>query len=392
MSVYVAGNGGEVKPAGGDCYGANGRGRAVAGREEQGSKEGRVTSHKNNIGLLRLILALLVIIGHAPEMIDGNKLREPLTVIFHTISLGEFAVDGFFILSGYLITSSMFASSTLFSYMKRRILRIYPGFIIAFLLCALAVSPMVGGHPSASLKTVYHMLILETPPAYPGQLAGLPYPALNGSMWTIAYEFRCYLLVALLGVTGLLGRRRLVLALTVALAVLSIAVMFPVVAAAFEALDGRLRLQSLIGASGQTIRLTAIFLIGTCAYNYRELIVARADGRLALAGLITALAAMFEPHIAEIALAVFGGYAFFWLAFKANLGPLQQINDKWDVSYGVYLYGWPISITLLWFNRGISPVALATISVPLALAFGAVSWWGLERWAKDLGRVRRHAA
>jgi hypothetical protein len=38
--------------------------------------------HANNVGLLRMILALLVIISHSPELIDGNRSREILTRIF----------------------------------------------------------------------------------------------------------------------------------------------------------------------------------------------------------------------------------------------------------------------------------------------------------------------
>ena len=62
--------------------------------------------HNNNFGLLRLVLALLVLLSHSSEVIDGNRSREVLTSIFHTISCGDLAVNGFFLLSGYLIVQS----------------------------------------------------------------------------------------------------------------------------------------------------------------------------------------------------------------------------------------------------------------------------------------------
>jgi peptidoglycan/LPS O-acetylase OafA/YrhL len=93
---------------------------------------------------------------------------------------------------------------------------------------------------------------------------------------------------------------------------------------------------------------------------------------------------LFAPHLAEMAVTTLGAGALFWLAFKARLGRLQTINDHWDISYGVYLYGWPIAALALWLDRGISPWLLAATTLPLAMLSGAASWWLLERWTKDL--------
>ena len=348
-------------------------------------------SHKNNIGLLRLILAMLVIIGHAPEMIDGNREREPLTVIFHTMSLGGVAVNGFFVLSGYLIANSMVASKTLSSYLSRRVLRIYPAFVLAYLLSVLLLAPLVGGRPEGPLRILSHIAMLQEPSSSPGLLQGLHYPALNGSMWTIAYEFRCYLLVAVLAVGGVLVKRYVVLALTFVMVLASIAVTYAPVLAWCEYFDAHWHLFWLVGQLSPTIRLTSVFLVGVSAYNFRREIVEESRGWIAIVCVLFMIPVLFFDHLAETALTTLGAYALFWLAFRANLGPLQRINDRWDISYGVYLYGWPVAITLLWYTRTSSPWTLTTVTIPIVLCLGAASWWGLERWAKDLGRSRPRA-
>lgn len=158
----------------------------------------------NNFGLLRLLLATLVIISHSPEILDGNRSREILTRAFGTISFGDFAVDGFFIISGYLVTKSFLQDPSVFSYLGKRALRIYPGFLVGFWLCVLLVAPFVSG--STRILSV-STLLQEFPnsiglqePLVKGVFPGMAYPSLDSPMWTIGFEFKCYILTMCPGV------------------------------------------------------------------------------------------------------------------------------------------------------------------------------------------------
>jgi peptidoglycan/LPS O-acetylase OafA/YrhL len=356
---------------------------------------GNRSSTANNIGFLRLVFASLVIVGHAPEQIDGNRLREPLYRLTHTVTLGGLSVDAFFVLSGYLIAESFVRAPTLGDYALRRIARIYPAFVAAFLASVFLLGPLVGARPMLELpKLCLRILTLQSPPIQATQLVGLPYRDLNGSLWTIAYEFRCYLLVAVLGLTGILGHRRLVLGLFVIGLAASILVTYPASQAALSRLDKPF-VQASIGDLDEAIRLTTIFLAGTSIFLYRDALMPRLTPLAAIGATLLAGVLVFAgPHSAEAGLGLFGGVALIWLAFKADLGPLQKINDRWDISYGVYLYGWPAAIAILWFDRGIEPWRLALLALAAAGVLGAVSWWGLERpvrlWVQH--RSRRRAA
>lgn len=326
--------------------------------------------HANNFGALRLFFAVLVILAHSFELSVGNRSDEPLTRLFHTISFGDLAVDGFFLISGYLIVKSARESSSALQFLFKRILRIYPGYIAAYLIC-LAISPWVGGELAAlPAGAAISGMVFLVPPDVPGAFAGTHYPMLNGSMWTIGYEFRCYLLVLALWSLGILEKRGvLLLATAVATAVAAVHAdiwsWFP---------D---RLEPLLGRPDLNLTFVAAFGCGGLFYLYRDRI--RYDGRNAALAGGALVAALFSPHLAEAGVAIFGGYLLFWAAFKARSPRLARIGGRIDLSYGVYLYAWPVQKLLIGAAPGLSPWLIFAASTAIAGLFAAASWRWIER-------------
>ena len=105
-----------------------------------------VSGHANNFDALRFLFASLVVFSHSFPLAEGNELREPLWRMTEQTTLGGISVHCFFIISGFLIAASWDRRKDVGQFLKRRVLRIYPGFIIAnavgvFLVAAVAAGP-----------------------------------------------------------------------------------------------------------------------------------------------------------------------------------------------------------------------------------------------------------
>jgi len=335
----------------------------------------------NNFGSLRLLFAALVVVSHSPELIDGTRHRELLTMAFGTMSFGELAVDGFFIVSGYLIAKSMVDSRSVLDFMIKRCARIIPGYVVAFWFAVLFIAPWVTNGPvftPAILGTqVFQTLKLATP-HIPHVFDGLPVPALNGAMWTIGYEFRCYLAIAALGAIGALNLRTRPLILAAAIALLAVNI---------YTAPREPDTSGLVQFIFRSISFGSMFAMGTVFYLFRDRITLSGRGAAISAAALFAL--MFWDPLAHAAFAIFGSYLVFWFAFNVPVLKTSKVDNKVDISYGLYLYAWPIQSTLIYVFRDIDPITHCLISLILASLAGLASWKLVEEPALRFVRNRR---
>ncbi len=328
--------------------------------------------HGNNFNLLRFIFASLVIVSHVPELQDGNRSNEILTRIFHTISFGEMAVDSFFILSGFLIVKSWQGRPTVIEFLSSRILRIYPGFVVSALLCAFVVGPIYGSSSyfqefwvSGFLLSLIKLKLSFIPPVFQGS----PYPALNGSMWTIPYEFLCYLAVLTTGVTIGFKRKWFVL------------ILFFICAGVH--FINRLEFASL--PLDIYFRLGMAFSAGALFYLYN--ISIPWNKKIATISMICFSGLLFIKPLAEPALCIFFGYS---VIYYAKFGTtFLRFNQFPDISYGVYLYAWPVNKIVLWAYPNMNVYIAMLVVFLISILFGIFSWYLVEKPFMKLKKVVR---
>jgi peptidoglycan/LPS O-acetylase OafA/YrhL len=329
-----------------------------------------------NFDTLRLCFALFVLVSHSWELRDGSRIREPLTRLLHSsVSLADMAVDGFFVLSGFLITASWFRAGSGFTFLNRRLSRIVPGFLVAYAVSVLVIGAAFSDEPNyfraLDLKSVLLSAIALQPPPSPPVFHGSYFPVVNGAMWTISYEFRCYLLTALAGALGLL-RPKLAVGMLLLLLPLSL-------------LRGKMLALSLgLGGWNQSfgyipdlIRLVAFYVAGTVAYLYRkELLLSGRNIAIVFILLVVSLAVPFLYR-------VLGPICWSLLSVNIALGAktgFKLWRPAVDISFGTYLYGWPIQKMVISFVPGIAPELLFLVSGLLALGAGFLSWHTVEKW------------
>ncbi len=95
----------------------------------------------NSLNFLRLSLATLVIVAHSAPLVGFNAGILGIPVPERIGTLGEWAVNMFFCISGFLIAHSA-QRGTISGYVKRRALRIFPGYWVSILFVVFLCAPI----------------------------------------------------------------------------------------------------------------------------------------------------------------------------------------------------------------------------------------------------------
>ncbi|MFM0243605.1 acyltransferase family protein [Paraburkholderia sediminicola] len=338
-----------------------------------------VSGHLLNFDVLRLLFAVFVIFSHSFALLG---FADPVQALVRTTTPGGLGVDGFFLISGYLITRSWVSDPSVGRFLARRMLRLYPGFIVASLVSVLIVGPL--GADAAQyfqdldLGGFVRGLLLLHDPQTPRVFAGTPVETVNGSMWTISFEFRCYLVAMLCGCIGLLSRRRIVLVITL---LVGAAICYTVPESGPTDSQHQLFGLKALRVSDYMAWFAALFLTGSCFFLFRERI------RYTLTGWVVAFAvlvwSLFYPEWLRPGVLLAGAYVMFGVAAMPALRRVRS-GAYVDLSYGLYLYGWPVQKLLSWYWPNVTPWPMFCVTMMLCTGLAWLSWHLVEQPALRL--------
>jgi peptidoglycan/LPS O-acetylase OafA/YrhL len=333
----------------------------------------------NNLDLIRLLLAIFVIYSHAlvisPPAHSGN--HEFLIKItgLNYVSFGGVAVKTFFLISGMLVTSSILDNRNILKYITSRFFRIIPAFVVtvilsSFLASLLSTDGMMKYFKSPILYDyISNTLKMDIRYYLPGVFENNPYKAFNGSLWSIPLEIKCYLyLLYIYIISSIVPKGRVILMIFSLLIIIE----------PFLHIS-----RHLIKTDNPDIYLLyPFFSIGVLLATLKEKLKVSCFPSLACISLLF----YFLSGSQSIKIAMINITFSLLLIYLSSLSFfIKQIRMKYDISYGVYLWAFPIqqAIELLLKKDAITNFVFSLL---LSVIFGVISFKYIECPFINIGR------
>ncbi len=323
--------------------------------------------NRNNFDGVRIGLALIVVFFHLSVLTELPELRH-----FRVIFSGEFAVKGFFAISGFLVMKSYLTSSGVIDYFEKRARRIYPAYLSAVVLCLvigsfvtrLDVSDFFRSAQTAKYLVANAAFLNFLQPTLPEVFDGNPSSPMNGSLWTIKIEVMLYFCIPFIYLMfKALGR-------SVATALIIVASILWVYFFTFH-YDGWKGPELARQFPGQI----SFFVIG--AFLSAEKKVLENSGWIAAVSLVLLftvdnvyLRLLIDPICFSTVVIFLSTSAF------RNL----DLGRYGDISYGIYLYHFPIIQLLIFlgvFQANVWAGVIAAFAATIGMAL--LSWHAIEK-------------
>ncbi|KRE16858.1 hypothetical protein ASE63_14130 [Bosea sp. Root381] len=325
---------------------------------------------------LRLALSILILAAHS-GWVAGADISQDWVGLNGLFLLS--LVPAFFALSGFLVTGSAIRSVTVRPFLTLRLIRIAPALLVEVTLCALVLGPLfttylLGDYfRDIRFFEYFGNVVGRIRFELPGVFETNPLPnTVNQNLWTLKPEFYCYFLMAGMIWLGILRSRILFAS---AIAVLAVAATVAAYFAGFGVQPANYHWKVVVFH----------FLVGCLCYQWRDQL--KIHWTLFAGSLAVAMLLMSGDRELGFLVTPFLTYCVVYI----GLMPLRlpERLRRLDVSYGIYLYGFPIQQALvakLDIVHGSGPL-LFLISAPLVFGFALLSWLFIE---KPFLRLKRH--
>ncbi len=316
-------------------------------------------SHTTGFDYLRVGLALAVLCIHVVNIADHDLWTWLWRSWFAPFYLS--VLPAFFVLSGFLVAGSLFRNS-IPQFLSLRALRIFPALAVEIALSAIVLGLLVTRLPTAAYlaSPQFHAYFLNIVGdihfTLPGVFSGRP---INLQLWTIPFELECYIALVVLALLNFVGRPRL----------LAVLVTAGVLVATAAAVHGGWYHKGW-NVPGRMLVLS--FLCGVIAYLFKRSLPY--NRWLFLACAVATYGFLSVPNLTFLAAAPL---AYVTVYLGLTRPPRIPFGD---LSYGVYLFHFPIARSLFELTGRVMPwEVLLPLTVVITAGFAALSWNLVEK-------------
>lgn len=322
----------------------------------------------NNFNILRIFLSLGVVCYHIHVLSQKAELS-----ILSKIFDADRCVQGFFIVSGYLVMKSYSRSHSVKEYFIKRLKRIYPAYLVVILLSVIMgmfittyslpyyfSSPELYKYIGANISFLNFLQ-----PSLPGVFEENYLTAVNGSLWTLKIEVSFYLIV-------------------------------PVLFFLRKKMNAHLLYGLLFGAS-LGYHLATIYLYNQSNTEMYMFLSRQLPGQLfyfILGAWVNEIdtKSWFKPAIISLGVPCLiglflpigvaaGSIALAIVVFFVAIGipAIPYPLKKEDISYGLYIYHFPVIQTLVYFGFFDSALNGPLLSIVITVVLACLSWLVVEK-------------
>jgi peptidoglycan/LPS O-acetylase OafA/YrhL len=336
-------------------------------------------SKGDNLETIRLLAATGVVFGHsfALAMRGHAGVPDPVSVLFPGTYSGSLAVEAFFFISGFLITNSLISKSnpSVLQFLRARAVRVLPAFIVMLISTTFLMAPLTSNsnlldywQDPATYRYFFSMLSLEmllnreTIWTIAGTFEGHQSAALNGSLWSLFYEVKLYLISGLGVWVG--------------------AYKWPQLGSALFFVGLLLTLSQGANQTPNNFVMNAVFMyaLGAMVRCHASRLTVTIFPLL----IVSALVFFFRHTSAALLLySLWIASAVIYFAYAINI---VRVKLPGDYSYGLFLWSFPIQQLLAWYWPTLEPYRFFVTSFAISFMVAILSWHFVEnpvlRWNK----------
>ncbi|KQC34140.1 hypothetical protein AAU57_12960 [Nonlabens sp. YIK11] len=331
----------------------------------------------NNFDFLRFVFAILVVISHSYPLSGTAETSQWIVQLTGgQTNYAAIGLNGFFVISGFFIYRSFDRSPSIWVFLRKRALRIFPGLFVVLLLSVMMVPLVYEGdvpllHNRDWFTYLPYNLSLY---GFQGVVSGVFddnfYHAINGSLWTIRYEFTLYLCIS---VFFLVQGNQLLIRTTLLITSLLMLV-------GYLFFKNQLGPVSLLGLVGYNIlNLGTFFVLGSLLGTF---VFEQYVRWVFMLGLLVLLVVSIYFNLYDLFKHVLFTPLILMIGFLTVRG-ISKFGKWGDASYGIYIYSFPIQQLLVYYFAP-NVTVLIGWSVPLSIIFGILSWHLIEKRALKL--------